>query len=100
MAVQGDYGKPRPAIVIQSDSLSETDSVLVCLMTSTIRDAPIYRLVVEPSSENGLRHVSQVMADKIMAVRREKCGPVIGRLDDVRLLALNRMLSLIVGFAD
>jgi mRNA interferase MazF len=31
VAVQGDCGKPRPAVVIQSDWLAETDSVLVCL---------------------------------------------------------------------
>ena len=42
VAVQGDYGKPRPAVVIQSDWLAETDSVLVCLLTSTVRETPLY----------------------------------------------------------
>lgn len=100
VSVQGDYGKPRPAVVIQSDALHETDSVLVCLMTSTIRDAPIYRLTVAPSPENGLRRVSQVMADKTMALRRDKCGVVIGRLDEESCHALDRTLALIVGLAD
>ena len=100
IAVQGDYGKPRPAVVIQSDWLGETDSVLVCLCTSTLRDAPIYRLTLDPTPENGLRIVSQVMVDKIMAVRRDKCRAILGRLDDEAILALNRMLSLVIGIAD
>ena len=100
VAMQGDYGKPRPAVVIQSDWLGDTDSVLVCLFTSTLRDAPFYRLTVEPTPENGLQVVSQVMVDKIMAVRRDKCSTVIGRLDDTTILVLNRMLALVVGLAD
>ena len=100
VAMPGDYGKPRPAVVIQSDWLTETDSVLVCLLTSTLREAPIYRLTIEPTPENGLRAVSQVMVDKIVAVRRDKCGGIIGRFDVANLVALNRMLSLVVGIAD
>ena len=100
VAVQGDYGKPRPAVVIQSDWLAETESVLVCLLTSTVRETPLYRLTVPPTSKTGLRQVSQVMVDKIMAVRREKCGLAIGRLDEASMLALNRLLALVVGLAD
>lgn len=100
VAMPGDYGKPRPAVIIQSDWLTETDSVLVCLLTSTLREAPIYRLTIEPTPENGLRAVSQVMVDKIMAVRRDKCGGIIGRFDGTNFVALNRMLSLVIGIAD
>lgn len=100
VAVRGDYGKPRPAVVIQSDGLAETDSVLVCLLTSTVRETPLYRLTVPSTPETGLQRVSQVMVDKIMAVRREKCGPPIGRLDEAAMLALDRLLALVVGLAD
>jgi len=100
VAVQGDYGKPRPAVVIQSDWLAETESVLVCLLTSTTRETPLYRLTVRSTPETGLRQVSQIMVDKIMAVRRDKCGPAIGRLDEVATLALNRLLALVIGLAD
>ncbi|MFO1430777.1 MAG: type II toxin-antitoxin system PemK/MazF family toxin [Candidatus Competibacteraceae bacterium] len=100
VAIQGDYGKPRPAVVIQSNWLSATDSVLVCLFTSTLRDAPFYRLTVEPMPENGLQGVSQIMVDKIMAVRRDQCSTVIGRLDEATVFALNRMLALVIGLAD
>jgi len=99
VAMQGDYGKPRPAVVIQSDWL-DTDSVLVCLFTSMLRDTPFYRLTVEPTPENGLQVVSQIMVDKIVAVRRDKCSTVIGRLDDATILLLNQMLALVVGLAD
>lgn len=100
VAVRGDYEKPRPAVVIQSDGLVETDSVLVCLLTSTVRETPLYRLTVPSTPETGLQRVSQVMVDKIMAVRRDKCGPPIGRLDAAATLALNRLLALAIGLAD
>ena len=100
VAMPGDYGKPRPAVVIQSDRLGDTDSVLVCLFTSTLRGASFHRLTLEPTPENGLQVTSQVMVDKIMAVRRDKCSAVIGRLDDTALLVLNRMLALVIGLAD
>ncbi len=100
VAVSGDYGKPRPALVIQSDFLNETDSVLVCLLTTTLRDAPLYRLSLPPGEMTGLRQPSQVMVDKIMAVRRVRCGPPVGRADDASLLALGRLLAFVVGIAD
>lgn len=97
---QGDYGKPRPAIIVQSDALNTADSVLVALLTSAIADAPLYRLTVEPTDGNGLKVVSQVMADKILAYPRAKCGPVIGRLSGADMLALSNMLSVMIGLAD
>ena len=100
VAVQGDYGKPRPAVVIQSDWLDDTDSVLVCLVTTTRRDAPLYRLDLSTDRETGLREPSQIMVEKIVAVRREKCGPAIGNLDAATLVSLGRMVALMTGIAD
>lgn len=100
VAVAGDYGKPRSAIVIQSDWLDETDSVLVCLVTSTIRDVPLYRLSLSPADQTGLCQPSQVMADKVLAVRRDRCGAVIGRLGEADLAALSRLLAMVIGLAD
>ena len=100
VAFAGDYGKPRPAIVIQSDGLGETDSVLICQITTTQRDTPLYRLPVPATAETGLRAESDVMVDKIFAVRRDKCGPVIGRLPDGSRATLNRMLAVMIGLAD
>ena len=90
---------PRPALVIQSDFLTDTDSVLVCLLTSTLRDAPLYRLSLPANNATGLREPSQVMVDKILAVRRDRCGPKIGEVDEAALLALRGLLSFFVGTA-
>lgn len=100
VATSGDYGKPRPAIIIQSDHLVGTESVLVALITSAIADAPLYRLTINPSKQNGLKVVSQVMVDKILAVPRAKCGAVIGTLDSNTLGMLNQMLLVTIGLAD
>lgn len=100
VSAAGDYGKPRPAIIIQSDRVVGPDSVLLALITSTIRDAPIFRLAVEPTPKNGLNVISQIMIDKILAVPREKCGKVVGRLDDDKMKTLNAMLAVVIGLAD
>ena len=100
VSAQGDYGKPRPAVVIQSDVLNAADSVLVVLLTGMLADAPLYRLSIEPTASNGLKLVSQVMVDKVLAYPRAKCGPVIGHLSGADMLALNNMLSVMIGLAD
>jgi mRNA interferase MazF len=100
VAPQGNYGKPRPALIVQSDALDAADSVLVVLFTSTLTEAPLYRLTVEPSGINGLKALSQLMVDKILAYPRAKCSPAIGRLEPNHLLALNAMLSVMIGLGD
>jgi mRNA interferase MazF len=100
VAAPGDFGKPRPAVVVQSDWLNSNASVLVAPFTSALADAPFYRLAVEPSEANGLKLPSQVMVDKITPILRAKCGAVIGALDPPALIALNHMLSVVIGIAD
>jgi mRNA interferase MazF len=100
VSAPGAYGKPRPAVVIQSDRLKSTDSVLLSLFTSMLVDAPLFRLSIEPSETNGLKLASQIMIGKIVAIPREKCGAVIGRLDEGALIALNHMLAVVIGLAD
>jgi mRNA interferase MazF len=100
VSAPGDSGKPRPAVVVQSDWLAATDSVLVALLTSAVVKAPLYRLTIEPSDANGPKAPSQVMIDKIVAIPRGKCGRVTGRLNESERIALNHMLAVIVGVAD
>ena len=100
VAAPGDYGKPRPAVVIQSDQLPPTDSVMVCLMTSDQRPVPFYRLAITPTTTNGLVSDTDVMVDKIFTVPRHKVGGKVGALDDTEMLTLTRMLAVIMGFAD
>lgn len=99
VAAPGDYGKPRPALVIQSDLFEELPGVTLCLVTSALRHAPIFRITVDPSPENGLRRISQVQVDKAMTVARERVGAVIGRLDDATMLKINRSLAVFIGIA-
>jgi mRNA interferase MazF len=99
VALQGDYGKPRPALVIQADLFAEHSSVAILPVTSELRDAPLLRFTVEPSSENGLRATSQVMIDKPQAVSREKVGAPFGHLELDAMMAINRALAVFLGFA-
>jgi len=100
VAISGDYGKPRPAVVIQADWLDDSDSVLICQVTTEWRSAPLYRLTVPMTGQTGLREASYVMAEKIFAVRRVKCGAVIGHLPEAAKIALNRMLVEVIGLGD
>lgn len=100
VAAQGDYGKPRPAVIVQSDIFNETHaSVIVCLITSDLQDAPLFRLDVAPSDTNGLTRPSQIMTDKILALKRERVADIVGRLDETTIIALNRSLLLFLGLA-
>ena len=101
VAAAGDYGKPRPAVVVQSAAFPESHaSVIVCQMTSDLVDAPNFRITVEPGPGNGLRARSQVMADKPVTVRRERIGRSIGRLTAQDLIRLNAALAFVMGLAD
>ena len=98
VATQADYGKPRPALVVQSDLFDELPSVVICPLTTMLRsDADQFRLQVEPSSRNGLREVSQIAIDKITVVPAAKIGGVIGEADDTLLLRVNRALALFLS---
>jgi mRNA interferase MazF len=99
ITLQGDYGKPRPALIIQSDLFDEHPTVTILPVTSDLRDAPLFRLAIEPSPETGLQKPSQVMIDKAQTVKREKVGSIIGRIDEGTILAVNRALALFLGFA-
>jgi mRNA interferase MazF len=101
VAAAGDYCKPRPAVIVQTDALPiEHGSVVVCQMTSELSTAPDFRVTVEPTAANGLRARSQVMADKPVTIRRDRVGRRIGRLDDQDILRLNVALAFVVGLAD
>lgn len=102
VSAAGGYGKPRPAVVIQSDYLTDADlaSVILCPVSSQAGSAPAFRLGLEPAPGNGLKKQSQLMVDKLVTVRRSRVGKRIGRLDDETLLRLNRTLAFVVGLAE
>ena len=101
VAATGDYGKPRPAVIVQTDALpDEHASVVVCQMTSELSEAPEFRVTVEPTQRNGLRARSQVMADKPVTIRRERIGRLVGHLDEDDIARLNVALAFVMGLAD
>ena len=101
VAAAGDYGKARPAVIVQTDAFPETHaSVVICQMTSEIVDAPDFRVTIDPSEKNGLRARSQIMADKPVTVRRARIGQSIGRLDDGDTGRLDAALAFVMGLAD
>jgi mRNA interferase MazF len=99
IAMQGDFGKPRPALMIQANQFSEHASATVLPLTSTLVAAPLLRVTVQPSAENGLQSPSQVMVDKAVTVKRDKIGPVFGRIDAETLVEVERCLAVFLGIA-
>jgi mRNA interferase MazF len=100
VALQGDYGKPRPAVILQNDLITaeESDSIVVCPMTSEVSGMREFRVLVEPTPENGLRSRSEVMVEKLAGVPRRRIREVIGRLDAEGLQAVEQASLLVLGF--
>jgi mRNA interferase MazF len=100
VAAAGDYGKPRPAVVVQSNAIPESHaSIVICPMTSELAEAD-FRITIEPGPETGLQVRSQVMADKPVTIRRERIGQRIGQLAAADLARLNVSLAFVMGLAD
>ena len=97
--MSGDFGKPRPALVIQSDRFDQHATVTILLVTSTLIDAPLLRITVAPDTANGLEKRSQVMIDKTMTAPRAKLGDVIGSLNTEKMLVVERCLAVFLGIA-
>ena len=96
----GSYtGKPRPALVLQDDHFAQTASVTLCPLTSNQVNAPLLRLDILPTPENGLVCACDIMIDKLTTVPRERLGRKIGRLEDAHLLRVNRALVVFLGIA-
>jgi mRNA interferase MazF len=95
-----DYaGKPRPVVILQDDRFDATASVTICAFTTDPTEAPLIRLLVEPSEINELRAVSRLMVDKITTVPRLKIGAHIGRLEASDVVRLNRAVLVFLGLA-
>ena len=99
IAMPGDFGKPRPALVIQADQFDQSGTLVVLLISGTLVDAPLIRITVQTTAGNGLHKTSQVMVDKVMSVRREKLDQPIGRLEDETMISVTRSLALFLGIA-
>ncbi len=97
IAMQGDFGKPRSALVIQANQFDEHATVTVLPVTSTLVAAPLLRITIQPNAENGLQKPSQAMVDKAITVKRGKVGPTFGRINMHALLEVERCLAVFLG---
>ena len=95
-----DYaGTPRPVVIVQDDRFDATNSITICAFTSDPTDAPLFRLVVEPNTANGLDKPSRLMVDKVTTVPKARLGKRIGRLSDSDMVRVNRALLIFLGLA-
>lgn len=99
VALQGSHGKPRPALVVQTDRTGPTSHVAVLLLTSKDREIPLARVPIEATTETGLEHRSFAMLDRITTAPREKVGRSMGRADAATMLEVSRALSVFLGLA-
>ena len=97
VTLPGDYGKPTPALVVQSDFFEAHPSLTVLSITSDLIPAPLCRITVGPSESTGLTKSSQIMVDKVQTVSKKQIGKVIGSVDDTALLEVNRALAVFLG---
>lgn len=97
-AFQGDFGEPRPAVVIQSDLFDELENVVLLPTTTTSRDAPLIRIAIGPGHGTGLHARSQIMIDKPLTLPRSKVGQVVGLVDDATMISITRALATLLGF--
>jgi len=97
IVMQEDLGKHGPALVIQSDYFDAHPSITVLPVTSDLRDTPLFRILVQPTTANGLQRPSQIMVDKAMTVARDKVGEPFGRLESETLVEVDRCLALFLG---
>ena len=100
VALQGDFGKPRPVLVLQQDAFNPTHATItVALLSTHIVSTPLFRITIDPTPENKLEQVSQVQIDKITSVGREKLSAAFGRIDLDTMVRVNRALALWLGLA-
>lgn len=93
------HGKPRPAVIVQDDMFDATDSVTICGLTSDPTHAPLLRVEIEPSPDNGLAAPSRLMVDKLSTVPRSRAGYRIGTLDRSDMVRLERAMLVFLGMA-
>jgi mRNA interferase MazF len=94
-----EYGKPRPAVVVQSDRFKGHPSIIVCPITTELRDAPYIRLTIEPTATNGLEQVSQLMVDKLSPIDRSRIGKVVGQAEPEIMERLGTAISAFLDLA-
>lgn len=91
--------KPRPGVIIQADFFAELDSVTLALLSTERVEAPLIRIDVAATAQNGLKRDCQVMVDKTVTVPRDRIGYRVGTLDHSTMTQVERSLAIFLGIA-
>jgi mRNA interferase MazF len=86
-------------VIVQEDRFEATNSITLCVFTTDPTEAPLSRMLVEPTDRNGLSIASRLMIDKITTVPQARLGKRIGKLRNEDILRLNRALTVFLGLA-
>ena len=92
-------GKPRPAVIVQEDRFDSTSSITLCAFTTDSTEAPLLRMLIEPTGRNGLSSASRLMIEKITTVPKARLGKIIVKFNNVYVVILNRALTVFLGLA-
>ncbi len=99
MVAPSELGRPRPGVIVQADEFKDLTTVFVCPITSDVQGNLPLRPTIEAKPSNGLRLRSQIMTDKMIALRRDRVRSVIGHLDSRIMQELTRALLVVLGLA-
>ena len=86
-------------MIVQEDRFEGTTSITLCVFTTDPTEAPLLRMLIEPTDRNGPSSASRLMIDKITTVPKARLGKRIGKLNDEDVVRLNRALTVFLGLA-
>jgi mRNA interferase MazF len=99
VAPPGEFGKPRPALIIQGDLALPSATITYLLITSALEREPSVRIPIEPTAQNGLRKSSEIMVDLIQTSTKSRFREVVGHIDPATLLIVENALLVFLGLA-
>jgi mRNA interferase MazF len=98
--VPSELGRPRPGVIVQADEFNEElSTIFICPVSSDLQEGLQLRPIMEAKPSNGLRLRSQIMSDKMIALRRDRIRSVIGQIDAETSEQLDRALLVVLGLA-
>ena len=100
VVVPTELGRPRPGVVVQADEFNEElSTIFICPVSSDLQEGLPLRPIIEAGPSNGLRLRSQIMTDKMIALRRDRVRGVIGKFVVETSEQLDRALLVVLGLA-
>jgi mRNA interferase MazF len=99
VSIRGYAGKPRPAVVVQSDHFLPGNTVAVCPTTGDSAGVRSLRPAIEPDATNNLKQRSWVMIDKVSIVEMSRIGRHMGKMTVDQMRIVDQRLALFLGLA-